>query len=369
MSEQKDSQINPESENTEQTSKEVIPDITIPTLRTYEKDVHQTVNKDKITTAKILLAEQNKKQKTLQEGEVANTSIKRPTNILILILTIILIIISIGGVGYVGYTKITKTSFTPISVPKSFIFVFDTQEFIDASQELSEIFTHLKSVEQKIKSNKKTSYTEIIFYKTNQNTNEKERITTGDFFTLFNINVPTLIIRSLTSEFTYGIYSDQNKQEYFLIVGVADYETTYNSMFVWESTLALDIKDIFPKLKSLFDTSKQKQINMIEVATSTLQNISTSTVSTSTISTNTTSTSTISSSSTTQEEITHESINRNIRFIDIIFSNKDVRAIRDQYGNPTFYYTFIDKTKILFAEDPKLLPEIIKKIKEKNLVR
>jgi hypothetical protein len=58
-----------------------------------------------------------------------------------------------------------------------------------------------------------------------------------------------------------------------------------------------------------------------------------------------------------------------VRFIDVVFSNKDARVVRDSNGNPLFYYAFIDKTKILFAQNPKVLNEISRKIKEKKLVR
>ena len=43
--------------------------------------------------------------------------------------------------------------------------------------------------------------------------------------------------------------------------------------------------------------------------------------------------------------------------------------MRNDLGEPIFYYGFIDKTKILFAQDSKIIGQIKQKMKEKNLVR
>jgi hypothetical protein len=105
------------------------------------------------------------------------------------------------------------------------------------------------------------------------------------------------------------------------------------------------------------------------IYTNQTQNVSTTTSATST-----------KLATSTQEALTPEQIrqqqtearsviNRNIRFLDSIFSNNDARAVRDPNGNPFFYYAFLDKTKVLFAQDPKVLSQIKQKIKEKNLVR
>ena len=177
----------------------------------------------------------------------------------------------------------------------------------------------------------------------------------------------------------YGIYTNQGKSEPFLIIGVTDYEMMYTNMFIWESTLALDIKDIFPNLKNLFDLTKKQNNSILLVETPIETSSSTSTNTPSISSNSTSSLNKVISTSTPISTSTHdlvvnevenkEAINRTIRFIDSVFSNKDARTVRDQYGNPFFYYSFIDKTKILFAQDPKLIQEITKKIKNKNLVR
>ncbi|MEY4440548.1 MAG: hypothetical protein RLY49_174 [Candidatus Parcubacteria bacterium] len=343
-----------------ETPKEVIPNIEIPTLRTYKSDVNQTVNQDKISTAKILIAEQNRQRVTQDKN--FDTSIKRPTNILVLLLSIVLIVVAIGGIGYFGYKKIVQPIATPPVAPASFLFVFDQQKFVDSTKDLQDVRNNISSYSSELLNSKDGTFVDVIFYKTNTQTKEKTRITAQEVFSLYGITLPTNIARSIGKDFVYGFYKVDGKVEPFLVVGVTEYETFYSSMFNWESTLALDIKDLFPNLYNLFDLTKKINTNQT-------QNVSTTTSATST-----------KLATSTQEALTPEQIrqqqtearsviNRNIRFLDSIFSNNDARAVRDPNGNPFFYYAFLDKTKVLFAQDPKVLSQIKQKIKEKNLVR
>lgn len=343
--------------------KEPVPDIEIPTLRTYKNDINQTVNRDKISTAKILIAEQNRQRTTNQQ--IADTSIKRPTNIIVLILSIILIIVAVGGIGYFGYTKVVKKDIAPIVAPTTFLFVFDQDKFIDSSKDVSEIQDIVQKNIQEASSAKEGAYTDMIFYKTNQATKEKTKVTGLEFFKVNSINIPTNISRSLGKDFVYGVYTTQGKAQPFLVLSITDYETVYSSMFIWESTLALDIKTLFPVLKDLFDITKNKPVSTSVVA-------ATSTATSTKISATTTSATTteLTPEQKYQQQIEQQTvINRSIRFLDTVFANKDARAVRDTNGTPFFYYAFIDKTKILFAQDPQLLNEISRKVKEKSLVR
>jgi len=350
---------------------EAVPEIDIPTLRTYKGDISNTVNRDKITTAKILIAEQ--KRETSAQDTALETSIKRPTNILVLVLGVILLVGAVGVIGYFGYSKIAQQVFEPITVPTSFLFVFDEEKFIDTKKEKTEIYSDVEKNIQEVSQMKDETYTDIVFFKTNSETEEDVRISAYEFFGLYDIKLPTNFARSISQDFVYGIYKTNGKLEPFLVVGLVDYENAYSSMFLWESTLALDIKDIFPVLKNLFDITKRENTVFLQTSTSTP---------TSTVSTNSSTSTSMASSSvqatttilTAEEEFknqieTRELINRTIRFTDVVFANRDTRAVRDPKGNPFFYYGFINRDKVIFAQDPKLIGEISRKIKEKSLVR
>lgn len=356
---------------TPESTTEPLPDIDVPTLRTYKGDISQTVATDSITTSKILMAEQNKKERT--EEKTSEVSIKRPTNILILVLGIIFVVAGIAGIGYFGYNKIVNQTFSPITVPTSFLFVFDKEKFIDGTKNKTEIYSDVEKNIQELATLKDGTYADIVIYKNDDKTEEKRRITSADFFSIYDIKLPTNIARSISQDFVYGVYKTNGKLEPFLVVGLVDYENTFSSMFIWEQTLALDIKDLFPVLKNLFDITEREIAPDLEVSSTTPSDtlISTKTES---FSTTTSSTTTIAEEVTPEQKLLQneeqrEVINRSIRFIDVVFSNKDTRAVRDPNGTPFFYYAFIDREKLLFAQDPKIVGEISRKIKEKSLVR
>lgn len=370
MDEQKELETN--SVTLESTT-EPLPDIDVPTLRTYKGDISHTVTHDKITTAKILLAEQKKEERS--QGIISETSIKRPTNILMTILSVIFILAGIGAIGYFGYTEVVKKTFSPITVPASFLFIFDKEKFIDGTKDKYEIYADVEKNIQELSTLKDGTYTDLVFYKSDPKTEEKKRITSADFFALYEINLPTNIARSISQDFVYGIYKIDGRLEPFLVVGLVDYENTFSSMFIWEQTLALDIKDLFPTLKNLFDITKRNIVTNQEIATTTASStvVGTTTeiaVAQATTTSVATTTEIVTPEQQAEQEVEQrEVINRTVRFIDLVFSNKDTRAVRDPKGTPIFYYAFINRDKILFAQDPKIVGEINRKIKEKSLIR
>lgn len=354
---------------------EIVPDIEIPTLRTYKSDINQTVNKDKITTAKILIAEQ--KRKELVQDEKEQVSVKRPLNFVALFFGVLFVVAAIGIFGYFEYSKIVKKTFDAITIPPSFLFVFDDEKYIDASGSTLDTISLVDKNMKEVSNMKDETYTDLVFYKTNPSTKEKIRITSAEFFEIYGVKLPTNIARSTSKDFVYGVYKTNGKTEPFLVVGLVDFENAFDSMFIWENTLALDIKDVFPVLKNLFDISKGSTVITPSVTATSTASTTMSASTTSSISTSTSiiSTTTEQVGNFTPEQIVENQtemvqvINRTIRFVDIVLYNRGVRGVRDSNGNPFFYYSFIDRDKILFAQDPKIVNEINRKIKEKQLVR
>ncbi len=356
-----------------QPQSEIIPDIEIPTLRTYKSDINNTVNKDKITTAKILMAEQRRTD--IVKEKAADVSVKKPLNFLATVFGLVFLVAAIGIIIYFGYTKVVQKTFAPITVPASFLFIFDNEKLIDASKDKTEIYSEVDVGLQKIAEMEDGTYTEIVLFKTDPKTKARDRISSFEFFDIYNVQLPTNISRSISGDFVYGAYRTEGKTEPFLVVGLVDFENAYDSMFVWENTLALDIKDVFPVLKNLFDISKRNETPAVP----TILTSATSSASTTKAGATSTTPTPVASTST-QPELTPEEkfeqqnemrqvINRTIRFVDIVLYNRDVRGVRDSNGNPFFYYTFINREKILFAQDPVIVNEINRKIKEKQLVR
>lgn len=361
-----------------------VPDIDIPTLRTYKQDVSQTVQKDKITSAKILMAEQRKKE--LGETQKVEQKKTTATNIVAVVFGIILLVSAVGVLGYFGYNRMSSVPVdVVVSQTPSFLFVFDQEKYINGTLSYSEVENSLLEFRNEIKGFADKTYTEIIFYKQNEN-EEAERLSSIELFRLFNAPVVTNIARSISTNAVYGMYTTEGRAEPFLVVGLVDYENAYANMFFWENTLALDIRNMFPVLKDLFDVSNLQTTPLIQDET----NTNTDTEDTTQVAIEEVPEGSIlapaeeteitnsveqdlalmeDEASSQQDSITPEDINSSLRFTDIILSNQNTRAIRNQNGSPFFYYAFIDRNKILFAQDPALIGEIIRKIRQKQLVR
>lgn len=353
-------------QNTPETPSDPLPDINIPALRTYKGDINQTVNQDKITTAKILMAEQLAQQK--QQGIQYQTAVAKPKNLFALIFGIIFIVGALVLVGMFGYTKILKQiPAATFSNEAFFLFAFDKQTYINSEETKIDMFAKVNLAIQEVQSAKDNTYTDIIFFKTNPDTQVQSRISSAEFFSLYEIQLPGAIGRSISKDFVYGLYKTGVRVEPFIVIGLADYENAFDSMFDWEKTLALDVREFFPNLQKIFNATIAIEIPEVQNATSTI--IATSTA-TSTIMVGTSTDRTVATSSIAEPaQQDTQAINRNVTFTDVVLSNKDTRAVRDENGTPYFYYTFIDRDKILFAQDPKLITEIVRKIKEKQLVR
>ncbi len=347
-----------------------LPDVQIPALRTYKNDISHTVETDKITTAKIMLAEQKQQEKVA--AQVPETSVRKPKNVLALLSGIALVVAALGLVGYFGYAKLGPKA-PSVMLPQTsfFLFAFDGDEFIDATQNKPEVLSATDAVIEGVRMTAKdNTYTELVFYKTNRDTGQSNRLTANEFFRLHDVQLPTNIARSISSEFAYGLYKNAGVAEPFVVIGLVDYESAYDSMFAWEPTLAIDMREFFPNLMKIFGDNPAVPVEVSGMSTSTVA----TTTATSTGASAATSTSAAPVTATTTQSATsttpaYAPINRNVQFVDVVLSNRDTRALRDQNGAPYFYYAFIDRDKILFAQDPKLIPEIIRKIREKQLIR
>lgn len=349
-----------------QTTPPVVPDIEIRNIRTYKDDISQTVKIDKITTAKILMAEQNKR--LVEEKVATRGTVTKVKNTFAVLASLVLVVASIGMIGYFGYTKITTPQ--PIANPQAstFLFVYESENFINASQSKQEIEQEIELIRSDVSQSPSGSFSEIVFFRTDEDSKTNVRITSLDFFRLFEIPLLTNIARSFSQDFTYGFYNNNGRVEPFLVVGLVDYENTYANMFTWESTLALDVKEVFPVLKNLFDVSTIMRIPIQEEIASTTEVASLEQIDEQEIVEETATTST-APEVITPPEISTKTINQSIRFEDVILSNFNTRALRNENRTPFFYYAFLNKEKILFAQDPTLVGEIIRKMRQKDLVR
>lgn len=342
----------------------------ISALRTYKNDINHTVSEDKISTAKIMLAEQKAQEK--KQAFVPETSVKKPKNIFALLLGLLFTVGAVGVLGFFAYTKlIPQTPNITFNTASFFLFAFDDEKFVDVQKSKTSVYAAVDTVIREVSEMKAGTYTDIVFYRNDQGADTASRIIAKEFFSLYDVELPANIELSVSDNFSYGLYKTEAGVEPFLVIGLVDFENAYASMFAWEPTLALDMKEFFPTLGAIFADGPEVPEEVVVATTTATSTLATSTkpVATSTKPTATTTVAVATSTQATSTAPAYKPINRNVQFTDVVLANRDTRALRDENGNPYFYYTFIDKDKILFAQDSRLIGEIVRKVREKQLVR
>jgi hypothetical protein len=347
-----------------------LPDMQISGYRTYKNDKGHTVSEDKISTAKIMLADQKAQEK--KQAFVPENSVKTPKNVFALLLGLLFTVGAVGVLGFFAYTKlIPQTPNIAFNTSSFFLFAFDEEKFVDAKKVKSDVYTAVNEAIRETTEMKEGTYTDIVLYKNDEETDEAKRVTAKEFFDLYEVNLPDNIERSMSDNFSYGLYRTETATEPFIVIGLVDFENAYASMFAWEPKLAFDMKQFFPTLGEIFSAGPEVPEEVVVATTTATSTLATSTksVATSTKPTATTTTAVATSTQATSTIPAYKPINRNVQFVDVVLANRDTRALRDENGTPYFYYTFIDKDKILFAQDSRLIGEIVRKVREKQLVR
>jgi hypothetical protein len=345
-----------------------LPDMQISALRTYKNDINHTVSEDKISTAKIMLAEQKAQEK--KQEFIPETSVKKPRNIFALLFGLIFIAGAVGVLGFFAYTKLVpQTPNIAFNTSSFFLFAFDDEKFVDTKKSKTSIYAAVDTAIQEVSEMNEGTYTDIVFFRNDEEMGTSNRILAKEFFSLYDVDLPANIELSISDNFSYGMYRTDTSVEPFLVIGLVDFENAYASMFAWEPTLALDMKEFFPVLAALFADGPEVPEEVTVATTTATTTIATSSVSVATSTKSATTTPAVATSTQSTTTPAYKPINRNVQFTDVVLANRDTRALRDENGNPYFYYAFIDKDKILFAQDSKLIGEIVRKVREKQLVR
>lgn len=321
-------------------------DFYIRPLRTYEDDVKNAVQKDNISTAKILMAEQQRRQ--VEQTQIEESSPTSKTNIPKIILTFVFIILGIAaaGGGYYYYTL------NQIKIPEQ-ITVLTSNNFIDVD--------HIQSINKTGKTNrevvgeirniitssgseiKEDSIKQIKIVKTvttidnGRELSSEVEISTEEFLNILEAREPDALTRSLDKKFLLGVHKNKEGIEPFIIFKTNDYEISYAKMLEWEYILISDIKDIF--FKNL--GSSQAFLKYEED----LEN----------------------STTTTNEVVIPKYDDRN--FKDLILANKDTRAISSEDGELLFFYSFINKDHLILTTNSDTLTILINRLNTAKLIR
>lgn len=288
--------MNPEENNIEKNKpQERIP---IKSLRTYQGDVQEAIEKNNYSSTTILVSEQKRKlENPIDPVTVEKYKIRNKNFIFFSVILIVLGIVSISGLYYLKSKEAVEIE----QKTKTLIAFTEETNLSLGSVNQQELFSKFSES----KTNWSTPVNSVLYVNPTVNGNE---ISTEDILSLIAPDMPPSLVRSFGEKYMLGIYSfDTN--EPFIILTVKDFSLAYPGMLKWE-------KDMLSNLGNMFSIP-------------TIENASTTNVFT---------------------------------FKDEVIKNRDLRVVKDATGNTLVLYSFIDRKTLIIAKDEDILSAIVGKI-------
>lgn len=378
--------------------------VILSSVRTYKADLNETVNTDKITTAKILIAEQKKQEKIKARKD--KNSIENPVNKFKLALSIILIGLAVVAILYGTFIYILPNINREENNNQN---VVEVEKIIEINEAVSLDTTNRLKEDVLVdvqnffsKTFKENSVNELVLYEINfdeeSGQTKTNKLSISNLFRLFGFNPPYVFDRNLSDDYLLGSFYLNSENKKFLLIKLSDFENTYNSIFDYEKDLVFDFKNIFGGFEEfdLLQLAREELVNLQKNETENTEEVKeeTSAVEKVTDTESPSEEKAVSKDSSTETkeegveekevletvERTKEVIEKEIaeyqnkvnlysRFIDVILQNTDSRAVVNKNSEILFFYAFIDKEWLLISDDVDTLTEIKRKIRERNLVR
>lgn len=286
------------------------------TLRTYEGDLADAINKKQASAIKITIAE-NKKN---SEHETIRTKTPSTTkNTFALVVSVAFIILGAGVLYYVYVYVLPHNTNTPAPIALApTIIETDSQKELAVSSE-----TIAAAIKNELTSSvvSPNSIENVRF--TQAATNEAKPLTANEFLTWIGTHAPASLTRTFSSQFMFGIHSlEQN--EPFILLKTDSYESAYAGMLKWEPEMYDDFKNSIIR-----------------------ENID----------------------ATSSPQLSSDILDAKTYATDMVIRNKDVRVIYDTNKNILLMYSFVDRNTIVITTNELTLREVISRMEKKIYVR
>jgi hypothetical protein len=235
---------------------------------------------------------------------------------------------------YIGETVATSTVATTTQNP-----IINSNNILNSEIIQSSDFSKLNRFEliSEINKIKET----LIAKKINPNNNISinTNITNTQFFEKIRYSGGEGLLRSLKSNYAFGLYSIENDNfETYLLIEVDNFDLAFKSILEWERYIPVDLKDIFIGN------------NIIKTASS-INNAATT------------------SSSTTQVQNIKYIKKNTIGFVDRILKNQDIREYVNNENNINIIYGFINNKYLLITSGETSFIDIRDRLLKENIVR
>ncbi|MDA8611279.1 hypothetical protein N9L18_00210 [Candidatus Pacebacteria bacterium] len=343
-----------ESKNTGGRGGEVV----LERIRTYQDTVKEALRSQSMSSAKVLMAEQ--KRRDDRKIDTENESFETPRNKIFVGITIALIALALAILIFtlIANTGEDDASNGPRSVLRSDVF-FDPDGVVElASAQLSR--STISKIQQVLGSPlPKDSIQQVVITKEILEDPDSElKLTktvsydTNDIMALIEARAPESLRKSLDRNYFLGVRVD-NDNKPFLLFKINNFNNVFAGMFQWENTLVKDMESIFFRTLSVLNEPDASSV-FVQPTTS-LTNASSTTASS-------------SEPAPALFETPQRARFNTRKFDDEVIGNTDARVVKNQNGYSVFFYTFIDDDYLFFGVDDETFIKVRREIRSARLV-
>jgi hypothetical protein len=281
----------------------------ISSVHTLKDDLQYAVKEKKMSLVRAVSLEQDKKRTEFVEEDFGRKERrKRITGILFASG----LLFALGFAALFGvYVVMTSYTAAPTQQLNSIVFAEQSVALPLDNATPSELKRRVAG-ERQVQTGSLGSITRIvpIFQGTGPDAQPRQA-TTAEFFTVLGFRAPDDLLRSLGTEFFFGLHV-VDKNAPVLVIPITNYSRAFAGMLAWESTMNSDLAPVFTALPvTIFDANAIPQSRV---------------------------------------------------FSDDVMRNYDVRELKDDSGEIQLYYSFPSTNLLIIAESPYSFPELLSRL-------
>lgn len=209
---------------------------TVPTVRTYERDLARVMKEKKGSVIGIAIAQQRDRESNIREEEGVPEK-----NTLFLFFSVIAVVAGLLLLGYFFINTGGKSETAGTLKINSLINAENQKEI--KVDDLSQTKL-IKAVTQELASSNLRLDTVLDLYFTETTSGAKQKITTEQFFSLLGSRIPPVLLRSLGDNFMFGIHVFNGNQP-FIVLKTDFYENAFLGLLKWEDSMTSDLLPLF----------------------------------------------------------------------------------------------------------------------------
>lgn len=302
----------PEPADLEKKSKNELYAVVKP-LRTYERDIAESIRKTDASLVSINLAEQKRnEEKGISKGVVVEKTEKYAQKSIVLIISLVLLVAGIG-LGAILWIIYKEEPVVVQHVPVSLITTDSRTELEVSGKTPALLATEIEA--EKSKSIESDKLSRLILL--DSIAGIKSHASPELFFKVFGQSAPSSLHRALGKEWLIGFHNI-GTNEPFAFFSVDSFDNAFDGMLRWEKDMAQNLGTVFVKPGTIIP------------------------------------------------EVTAIS---GTGFEDVVIRSKDVRVLKDSIGNDVVLYSFLDTKNLVITTNEKTFKEILNRFFASQIVR